>query len=196
MSKNVFLTGGSGFVGSAVIAELVHRNYDVTALTGRRKLDDHGAQSVKSPAISSTPNPRRRHQGRRRRHPSRRHHHGKSVEGHHLRTHPLRRHKRDRRRHQTQWRKALRPHVRARHAPRRRKQLSQNQVQSRAICHAQRPRLDHLPPLPHPRPKGRLHQNGSHVGPQKAPPPFSSCHSCPTSAANTPAGFNPFTSTT
>jgi uncharacterized protein YbjT (DUF2867 family) len=42
MPSRVFITGGSGFVGRAVIDELVHRNFDVIALSGRRKLDDRG----------------------------------------------------------------------------------------------------------------------------------------------------------
>jgi NADH dehydrogenase len=42
MPSRVFVTGGSGFVGHAVIDELVCRNYQVTALSGRRKIDDHG----------------------------------------------------------------------------------------------------------------------------------------------------------
>ena len=38
----VFITGGSGFVGSAVIEELLKRNHDVTALQDRRPVDPRG----------------------------------------------------------------------------------------------------------------------------------------------------------
>ena len=38
MQGKVFVTGGSGFVGSAVIEELVSREYSVHALTNRRKI--------------------------------------------------------------------------------------------------------------------------------------------------------------
>jgi len=52
MPSSVFVTGGSGFVGHAVIDELVRRNYDVVALAGRRKIDDHvGAVRVVSGSL-------------------------------------------------------------------------------------------------------------------------------------------------
>src|SRR5688500_17824218 len=38
MPGRVFLTGGRGFVGSAVIDELLSRNYAVTALVKRKEL--------------------------------------------------------------------------------------------------------------------------------------------------------------
>lgn len=38
----LFITGGSGFVGSAVIDELLRRNHDVTALEDRRSVDNRG----------------------------------------------------------------------------------------------------------------------------------------------------------
>jgi len=38
----VFVTGGSGFVGSTVIDELLRRNHDVTALQERRPVDPRG----------------------------------------------------------------------------------------------------------------------------------------------------------
>jgi NADH dehydrogenase len=38
----VFITGGSGFVGSAIIDELLRRNHDVTALEDRRSVDTRG----------------------------------------------------------------------------------------------------------------------------------------------------------
>src|SRR5690349_23326374 len=41
-----FVTGGSGFVGSAVIDELVGRGYRVNALVNRRKLDRDDVQSI------------------------------------------------------------------------------------------------------------------------------------------------------
>ncbi len=42
MSGKVFVTGGSGFVGSAIIEELVSRHYSVNALTNRRKISVGG----------------------------------------------------------------------------------------------------------------------------------------------------------
>ncbi len=48
MPGRVFVTGGSGFVGSAIVEELLSRNYAVNALVNRRKLqiDDAGVHSV------------------------------------------------------------------------------------------------------------------------------------------------------
>jgi nucleoside-diphosphate-sugar epimerase len=46
MAGRVFVTGGSGFVGSAVIDDLVARGYAVTALVNRRKLDRADVQSI------------------------------------------------------------------------------------------------------------------------------------------------------
>jgi uncharacterized protein YbjT (DUF2867 family) len=42
MARRVFVTGGSGFVGSAIIDELLRRNHDVTALIDRRPVDTRG----------------------------------------------------------------------------------------------------------------------------------------------------------
>src|SRR5688572_15677894 len=42
MPGRVFVTGGSGFVGSAVIDELLSRDYAVTALVNRKELASRG----------------------------------------------------------------------------------------------------------------------------------------------------------
>lgn len=42
MPGKVFVTGGSGFVGSAVVDALLARGYDVVALSNRRNLDTRG----------------------------------------------------------------------------------------------------------------------------------------------------------
>ncbi|MGB7157409.1 MAG: complex I NDUFA9 subunit family protein [Tepidisphaeraceae bacterium] len=46
MAGRVFITGGSGFVGSAVIDELVARGYSVNALVNRKKLDRADVESI------------------------------------------------------------------------------------------------------------------------------------------------------
>ena len=61
--KRVFITGAAGFVGSAIVAELLARNYDITALLHRGQLHA-GADRVRivrgdlfSPAASMTASP-------------------------------------------------------------------------------------------------------------------------------------------
>src|SRR5262249_36273847 len=44
MAARVFVTGGSGFVGAAVIEELIARGYSVSALSHRRAVAEHGGR--------------------------------------------------------------------------------------------------------------------------------------------------------
>src|SRR5687767_1911710 len=44
MAGRIFVTGGSGFVGTAVIDELVSRGYEVHALVNRAPVDDRGGR--------------------------------------------------------------------------------------------------------------------------------------------------------
>jgi uncharacterized protein YbjT (DUF2867 family) len=44
MNAKIFVTGGGGFVGSAVINELLARGYDVVALVHSKGLPDHGGR--------------------------------------------------------------------------------------------------------------------------------------------------------
>ena len=53
MPGRVFVTGGSGFVGSAVIEELVARNYSVNALVDRRPIRVPGENSPIQASTSS-----------------------------------------------------------------------------------------------------------------------------------------------
>src|SRR5437773_11943135 len=48
MAGQVFVTGASGFVGQAVLEELLRRDYDVSALTHRRKIaiDDRRLRTI------------------------------------------------------------------------------------------------------------------------------------------------------
>ena len=46
MSQRVCLTGGSGFVGSAVVEELVARGYAVNALVNRKPIDNPAVRSI------------------------------------------------------------------------------------------------------------------------------------------------------
>ncbi|QOV89615.1 complex I NDUFA9 subunit family protein [Humisphaera borealis] len=44
MARNIFVTGGSGFVGTAVVDELVSRDYSVQALVRKGSLDSRGGK--------------------------------------------------------------------------------------------------------------------------------------------------------
>jgi uncharacterized protein YbjT (DUF2867 family) len=54
MAGRVFVTGGSGFVGSAVVEDLVSRGYRVNALVNRKALDRADVQSIKGGLFNAT----------------------------------------------------------------------------------------------------------------------------------------------
>src|SRR5450432_526511 len=53
MPNRVFVTGASGFVGTAVVEELVSRNHQIRALVNRREIEINGVESIKGSLFDS-----------------------------------------------------------------------------------------------------------------------------------------------
>ncbi len=170
--KRVFVTGGTGFVGKAVITELLSRSYSITALANHGQFSSsQNAKVIKGDLFNSG-----RIVGRHARLPgsdsSRRNHRRATLQRRDLPTNPCRRNQSHRRCDKEGGASQDTSHVRTRQPPARGQHVPSDEIRSGTICRRLGSRLHDHSPIAHSRPGRCVHENRSEVGKGKPPRHF------------------------